>query len=210
MMHGPVDEREDDDTEPVITFEDIEARQRSEDLGITQRQTLSLRPWQYPTCYFFYHTIEEIEAIIAAGPQVVAAGAKYHCAVLAKKLLDAGLSLHEPDPERALDDPAYREKINERVRKLEAANKNGLTEQTIKTIISLAPYPLMCPTYEDPHAEKETSEFRRLLAEQCPGPVTITACEQVIDMMWEKMQEKRKVEREEHDARNRCQPKAEL
>jgi hypothetical protein len=191
MMHGPVDEREDDDTEPVITFEDIEARQRSEDLGITQRQTLSLRPWQYPTCYFFYHTIEEIEAIIAAGPQVVAAGAKYHCAVLAKKLFDAGLSLHEPDPERALNDPEYRKEINERVCKLTAANRNGLTAQAIKIIISLAPSPLMRSSYEDPDAEKETTEFHRLLAKQ---PVRdIAACERVMSVLWEKHVEQTRV-----------------
>jgi hypothetical protein len=202
-MHGTVD----DDTEPVITFEDIEARQRQDELGVSQTQTLDLRPWQTPTDDFFWER-DSIEEVLADGPKQQAAGAEFQCATLAKRLLDAGLSLFEPDPERALNDPAYRKGIKDRVRKLKAANRNGLTDQAIETIISIAPYPLMRPTYENPNAEKETTEFRRLLAEQCPGPVTIAACEQVIDVLWNKMQEKRRIESEEHYARNHCQPKS--
>src|SRR5207249_1965563 len=110
----------------------------------------------------FFWDRDETEEILAAGPSPNDIG-QHACATLAKQLLDAGLSLFEPDPVRALNDDDYREEIRKRVRKLKAANRNGLTDQAIETIILLTPYPLMRPMFEDPHAEKETTEFRRLL-----------------------------------------------
>jgi len=167
--------------EPTITFADIEAQQRAKDLDISQTQTLDLRPWQTPTCDFFWDR-DEIAEILAAGPSASDIG-QHACATLVKELLDAGLSLFEPDPERALNDPDYRKEIKDRVRKLKAANRNRLTDQVIETIILLAPYPLMRPTFEDPNAEKETTEFRRLLSAE---PVRdIAACEMVIEVLWE-------------------------
>jgi len=179
-MHGSVDEPE-DDTELVITFEDIEARQRQDELGVSQTQTLDLRPWQTPTDRFFWEQ-DSIEEVLAAGPKPVAAGAEFQCATLAKRLLDAGLSLVEPDPERALNNPAYQKEIKDRVRKLKAANRNGLTDQALETVILLAPYPLM-------REEEEKVEFRKLLAEQSQVR-DLDACMKVMSMMWEQQNDK--------------------
>jgi hypothetical protein len=166
--------------EPLITFVDIEARQRQNELGFSQTETLNLRPWQYPTSELFWDR-DEIGDILAAGQGQNDLG-QFKCATLAKQLLNAGLSLHEPDPISALNDPQYRKGIDERVRKLKAANRNGLTDRELETVIQLAPYPLMRSTFEDPQAEKETVEFRRLLAEQPRRD--IAACERVIDILW--------------------------
>jgi hypothetical protein len=162
---------------------------------------LNLNPWEVPTDDFFWDQ-DKILEVLASGPEIgTEIGAGYKCATLAKQLLDAGLSLHEPDPERALNDPDYRKKIKERVRKLKATNRNGLTDQAIETVILLAPYPLMRPTFEDPRAEKETTEFHKLLAEQ-PGVRDIAACERVIDMMLERHREEQQRAMKLHRWRN--------
>lgn len=171
-----------DDTEyePVFTFADIEARQRQAELGVSQRQTLNLRPWQVPTCSFFYEE-ERIDEILAAGRKPTETDT-YKIAVLAKKLRDAGLSLYEPDPERALNDPEYREVIDARVRKLEAENKKGLTDKTIETVMSLAPYGVS--------EEAGPESFRMLLGEKCPGPVTFDACFEVMRVLHSRHRER--------------------
>jgi hypothetical protein len=182
-------EPDDGTDEPVITYVDIEAEQRAQQLGISQTQTLNLKPWQVPTDRFFWDR-DRIDEILAAGRGGSDIG-QFQCATLAKQLLEAGLSLHEPDPVRALNDFEYRKEIDARVLKLKIANKNGLTDQIVETLIRLAPYPLLRPTYEDPHAEKETTEFHRLLAKQ---PVRdIAACERVMSVLWEKHVEQTRV-----------------
>src|SRR5215510_6929117 len=93
---------------PEKTIEDIEAAQRAVEIGVGQYDKLGLKPWMYPP-----HFINrcEIEAILAGGPNPSDAQQRYQAAALAKRLIDAGLSLFEPDPERALGDSKYREEI---------------------------------------------------------------------------------------------------
>ena len=148
----------DDETETAwFSYEDFEARQRQEELGISQTQTLNLRPWQVPTDCFFYEE-DRIEEILAAGRSEGDIG-EFACATLAKQLLDAGLSLFEPDPERALHNPEYRKEIRERVRKLKAASRRALTDQELEILMALAPYPRM-------RSERERADFRALLDER--------------------------------------------
>src|SRR5262247_1656870 len=96
---------------PEKTPADIEAAQRAVEIGIGQYDKLGLKPWQYPP-----HFINEceIEDILAAGPDPNDAQKKFEAATLAKRLLEAGLSLYEPDCERALTDSQYREEIKAR------------------------------------------------------------------------------------------------
>jgi len=180
------------DDEPTIEFKDIEAQQRSKELGITQQQTMDLRPWQLPTCNFFWRQ-DAIEDVLAAGPKAVGAGGEFQCATLAKKLLEAGLSLYEPDPERALNDPDYRHQIKDRVRRIKSANKNKLTDQTIEFVMKLAPYPIM-------REEAECAEFRMLLR-QYMSP-DLAACEEVMLDLWEEHREAEEREMELHRKRN--------
>jgi hypothetical protein len=53
---------------------------------------------------------------LAAGPNPNDVNRKFEAATLAKRLIDAGLSLYEPDCERALTDVEYRRQIAARVR----------------------------------------------------------------------------------------------
>jgi hypothetical protein len=99
---------------------DCEALQRAHDSGINQHTTLGIKPWQSPPCELFYHTDAEIAAIIAAGPQQVGDKVEYECAVLAKRLIDAGLSLFEPDPEKALNTTGYRATIRARQKRFKS------------------------------------------------------------------------------------------
>jgi hypothetical protein len=102
---------------PEETDEDREAAQRAQELGITQYDNLDLRPWQYPPHYI---NEDEIPEFLAAGSDPNDAQKKFEAATLAKRLLDAGLSLYEPDPERALNDRKYRKEIQARVRAIKA------------------------------------------------------------------------------------------
>src|SRR5262245_14969795 len=148
----------DDETETAwFSHEDFEARQRQEELGISQTQTLNLRPWQVPTDCFFYEE-DRIDEILAASRSEGDIG-EFACATLAKQLLDAGLSLFEPDPERALHNPEYRKEIREQVRKLKAASRRALTDRDLDSLMTLAPYPRM-------RSDRERADFRKLLDEQ--------------------------------------------
>jgi len=148
----------DDETETAwFSHEDFEAQQRSEELGLSQTQTLNLRPWQVPTDDFYCNETK-IDEILAAGCRADDIG-EFACATLAKQLLDAGLSLFEPDPERALHNPEYREEIRERVRKLKAESRRALTNRELDILMTLAPYPRM-------RSERERADFRALLDEQ--------------------------------------------
>src|SRR5262245_66634273 len=110
---------------PEKTPEDLEAAQRAVEIGIGQYDKLALKPWMWPPHFVGEH---EMQDILDAGPDPNDAQQKFQAATLAKRLLDAGLSLHEPDCERALNDPAYREEIRARAEKLKAEtnvdNKN--------------------------------------------------------------------------------------
>jgi hypothetical protein len=97
--------------------EDREAVQRAEEIGVGQYERLGLKLWHYPPHYF--HP-DEIPQILSAGPDPNDAQKKFEAATLAKRLLDAGLSLYEPDPERALNDSKYRKEIQARVRAIKA------------------------------------------------------------------------------------------
>jgi|SRR5262245_5470295 len=105
---------------PPYTDEDNEAFERAKQLGFTQYDKLGLKPWQYPPNFI---NECEIPEILAAGPDPADVQQKFRAATLAKRLLDAGLSLYEPDCERALNDPAYREEIRARVQKLKRDKK---------------------------------------------------------------------------------------
>jgi hypothetical protein len=98
---------------PPYTDEDNEAFERAKELGFNQYEKLGLKPWHYPANFI---NPNEIADILAAGPAPNDAQQKFQAATLAKRLLDAGLSLYEPDCERALNDAAYRAKIKARVR----------------------------------------------------------------------------------------------
>src|SRR5262249_1528841 len=87
------------------------------ELGFNQYEKLDLRPWHYPA--HFLNPVE-IAEILAAGPDPNDAQQKFQAATLAKRLIDAGLSLYEPDPERALNDRKYRQAIKARVRAIKA------------------------------------------------------------------------------------------
>jgi hypothetical protein len=102
---------------PEKTAEDIEAAQRAEKIGIGQYDRLNLKPWMWPPHFVGEH---EMDDILAKGPDVNDPQKKFEAACLAKRLLDAGLSLFEPDPERALTDRAYRREIAARVQRLKA------------------------------------------------------------------------------------------
>lgn len=106
---------------PEKTDEDREAAQRAEEIGIGQYEKLGLKPWMYPPHFI---NEDEIPDILAAGPDPNDAQEKFAAATLAKRLLDAGLSLFEPDPERALNDVEYRKEIKARVQKLKAEGKS--------------------------------------------------------------------------------------
>jgi len=148
----------DDETETAwFSHEDFEARQRQEVLGSSQTQTLNLKPWQVPTDEFFRDE-DRIEGILAAGYRADDIG-EFACATLAKQLLGAGLSLFEPDPERALHNPKYRKAIRGRVRKLKTASRRVLTDRDIDILMTLAPYPRM-------RSDRERADFRKLLDEQ--------------------------------------------
>src|ERR1043166_1725057 len=58
-----------------------------------QSDNLCLRPWEHAPAWL---APDEVDAIIAAGP----AGDRYGAAPLAKRMLDAGISLFVTDPER--------------------------------------------------------------------------------------------------------------
>src|SRR5262249_15157416 len=110
---------------PEKTDEDREAAQRAEELGIGQYEKLGLRPWQYPPNYI---NKDDIPEILAAGPDPNDAQKKFEAATLATRLLDAGLSLYEPDPERALNDSKYRKEIQARVRAIKAGKQRKETQ----------------------------------------------------------------------------------
>jgi hypothetical protein len=102
---------------PEYTDVDYEAFERAKELGFNQYEKLDLRPWHYPAHYI---NSVEIAEILAAGPDPNDAQQKFQAATLAKRLMDAGLSLYEPDPERALSDRKYRQAIKARVRAIKA------------------------------------------------------------------------------------------
>jgi len=102
---------------PEYTDLDHEAFERAKELGFNQYEKLDLRPWHYPA--HFLNPVEVAE-ILAAGPDPNDAQQKFQAATLAKRLMDAGLSLYEPDPERALNDRKYRQAIKARVRAIKA------------------------------------------------------------------------------------------
>jgi hypothetical protein len=185
-----------EEAEGYIGYDDIEALQRAHELGLSQQQTLNLQSWENPTSYFFWQD-SYLEEVLAAGPwYYVDDGsicATFKCATLADRLLDHGLSLHEPDPERALHDTEYRQSIANRVRQLRIANWRGLTDQALATVIKLAPWPIFRDSYEDPGAEKALAEFRCLLAQR-PAR-TIAACEEIFHAL-----------RKEYRARIRKEP----
>jgi len=108
---------------PEYTDEDHEAFERAKELGFTQYDKLGLKPWQYPPNFI---NECEIPEILAAGPDPDDLQQKYQAATLAKRLIDAGLSLYEPDCERALADSKYREVIRARVQKLKASKLSGV------------------------------------------------------------------------------------
>ena len=110
---------------PAYTDEDHEAFQRAKELGWTQYDKLDLRPWQYPPHYI---NESDIPDILAAGSDPNDAQQKFEAATLAKRLLDAGLSLYEPDPERALNDRKYRKEIQARVRAIKAGKQRATEE----------------------------------------------------------------------------------
>jgi hypothetical protein len=58
-----------------------------------QAHRLKLPPWAWPPCW-----VEDVAETLARGRDDV----EYPAAVLAKKLLNAGLSIYEPDPAGAL------------------------------------------------------------------------------------------------------------
>jgi hypothetical protein len=62
-----------------------------------QFETLHAEPWATVPCSL----IEPVDVVLARGDDGVAGG-DYAAAVLAQRLLDAGISIWAPDPERAL------------------------------------------------------------------------------------------------------------
>ena len=60
-----------------------------------QMEALNLKPWESPPCWV---DPADIETILAAGP----GDDTFEAAKLTRRLLDAGLSLYEPDPITAL------------------------------------------------------------------------------------------------------------
>jgi hypothetical protein len=64
-----------------------------------QYEALRLKPWDFPVCWL---APDQIDAIIAAGDDEK----RYGAARLARRMLDAGVSLFAPDPERALREAA--------------------------------------------------------------------------------------------------------
>jgi len=60
-----------------------------------QCNNLHLKPWQPPPCW-----VDELVSDIHAGPDGI--GGQYQAAKLLQRLLEAGLSRFEPDPESAL------------------------------------------------------------------------------------------------------------
>src|SRR5262245_14403684 len=158
------------------SFADIEARMRGEELGLGQGQTLDLKPWQMPTADLFYEPAL-LNEILAGGPNEEVGSREYTRAVLARQLRDNHLSLFEPDPRRALDDPAYRVQIDDRVCKLAADNKDGLSDEVIEHVMMLAPYPLL-------REEADCVEFRRLLDAQPKRD--FDACVRAMRVMWQK------------------------
>jgi|SRR5262249_13703241 len=71
-----------------------------------QCDNLHLGPHQSPPCW-----VNDIEATLAAGDD--GAGGKYAAAVLLKRMLDAGLSIFEPDPIAALEQTKRTKKVDD-------------------------------------------------------------------------------------------------
>jgi hypothetical protein len=173
------------DNWPVLSFVDVEASHREEELGYGQQQSLHLKPWQLP-CHDLFYDAELLDEVLAAGPSLDAIGrSEYTRAVLARRLLDEGLSLFEPDPPRALDDDEYRKAIDARVRTL---TKHGLTDEVIEHVMKLAPYPLFRPTYERREEQQCRAEFLALLSQQ---PIrNFDACAKAMRMTWKAHRER--------------------
>jgi hypothetical protein len=179
-----------DDTDdwPRLSFVDIEASMRQLELGYGQHETLDLRPWQLPTDDFFYDG-ELLDDVLAAGPSSDIGSREYSRALLGKRLLDDHLSLFEPCPRSALDDPAYRQQIDDRVRRLATENQGGLTDAVIEHVMMrLAPYPLFCPTFEGREELECRAEFLKLLNEQPRRD--FDACAKAMRVVWKSHRER--------------------
>jgi len=175
---------------PRLSFVDIEASMREQELGYGQQETLHLKPWQLPTDELFYDD-ELLDEVLAAGPSNAIGRSEYTRAVLAQRLRDARLSLFEPHPEQALNDTVYRQQIDKRVRKLAAANKDGLTDEVIEHVMKLAPYPLFRTTFERREEAECCAEFRRLLDGQ---PIrNFDACAKAMRVTWKAHRERTRV-----------------
>jgi hypothetical protein len=61
-----------------------------------QCDNLHLKPWQSPPCW-----VDDIEATLAAGDDGIEG--KYAAAKLLQRMLDANISIYEPDPIAALE-----------------------------------------------------------------------------------------------------------
>src|SRR5262245_27068123 len=181
-----------DDTDdwPRLSFVDIEASMREQEIGYGQQETLDLRPWQLPTDELFYHD-ELLVEFLAAGPSDAICESEFTRAVLVKRLLDNHLSLFEPCPQRALSDVAYRQQIDERVRKLAAENKDDLTDEVIEHVMKLAPYPLFRPTFEGREEAECRAEFLKLLDAQPTRE--FDACAKAMRVTWKAHRERTRV-----------------
>jgi hypothetical protein len=72
-----------------------------------QFATLKARPWATVPCSLLEHP----EAVLARGATTPESALDYEGAVLAKRLLDAGISLWAPDPEQALREAAKKKGV---------------------------------------------------------------------------------------------------